>query len=129
MKHTETNIQTIPKIIYNIEKAQVYILESKTNVCYDEELEIVIINATKLSESLSMRFKYTLGSLNFLFEEISKKIKDISEKNRLHIQIILLFENLQEELEIIKSENHVEKLIDFLNIEKVKIKSRIYKYL
>lgn len=129
MKHTAINIEAIPKIMYNIEKGQVYILESKTNVCYNEELELVVINATKLSRSLSMRFKYILGSLNFLFEEVSKGIKDISEKDKLRNQIITLFENLQDELRIIKSENHVERLVDFLTNEKVKLKSRIQNYL
>ncbi|WP_046744457.1 hypothetical protein [Kordia zhangzhouensis] len=123
------HIKTIPQAIYTIKNAHVYLLETKTNVCYDEELELVIIDNTRLSESLSMRFKYTLGSLSFLFEEVSKKVSDLSEKNRLRDRIVHLFENLQDELGVITSESHVERLIDFLNSEKNKIKSAIPNYL
>lgn len=122
-------IKTIPQVIYSIENAHVYLLESKTNVCYDEDSELVIIDNTKLSESLSMRFKYTLGSLSFLFEEVSKKVSDLNEKNQLRDHIVHLFENLQDELGVITSEDHVARLVDFLNSEKNKIKLSIPNYL
>lgn len=118
-------IKTIPEVIYSINNEHVYLLDSKTNVCYDEESELVIINNTTLSESVSMCFKYTLGSLNFLFEEVSLKVKDMNEKNRLRDRIIVLFENLQDELQVITSENHVERLLHFLKKEKNQIKSAI----
>ncbi|MGH1386768.1 hypothetical protein [Kordia sp.] len=129
MNYTSINTQAIPEVIYDIKNTHVYLLESKTAVRYDDELDFVTINKTKLSESLSIRFKYTLGSLNFLFEEVSQKIQDINEKNKLQDQIVNLFESLQRELGVIQSENHVERLIDFLNKEKLKIKTRIPNYL
>jgi len=129
MNYTNINIQAIPEVIYDIKNTHVYLLEAKTDVRYDEELDFVTINKTRLSESMSIRFKYTLGSLNFLFEEVSQKIQDINEKNKLRDQILKLFESLQKELSFIQSENHVERLIDFLNKEKSKIKIRIPNYL
>lgn len=129
MNYTNIDIQTIPEVVYDIKNTHVYLLESKTGVRYDENLELVTINKVKLSESLSIRFKYTLGSLNFLFEEVSQKIKNINEKSKLMDRILMLFANLQNELGIIASENHVEKLIDTLNKEKLEIKLRIPNYL
>ena len=120
-------IKNIPQVIYSIKNANVYLLESKTNIFYDEDSELVIIDNTKLSESLSMRFKYILGSLSFLFEEVSKKVSDLNEKNELKDRIIHLFENLQDELGVITSEDHVARLVDFLNNEKNKIKLSIKK--
>lgn len=120
-------VKNIPQVIYSIKNANVYLLESKTNIFYDEDSELVIIDNTKLSESLSMRFKYILGSLSFLFEEVSKKVSDLNEKNELKDRIIHLFENLQDELGVITSEDHVARLVDFLNNEKNKIKLSIKK--
>jgi hypothetical protein len=120
-------IKNIPQVIYSIENTHVYLLDSKTNICYDEDSELVIIDNTKLSESLSMRFKYTLGSLSFLFEEVSKKVSNLKEKNQLRDRIVDLFEKLQEELGVITSEDQVTRLVDFLNSEKNKIKLSIKK--
>lgn len=129
MNYTNMNVQMVPETIYDIKNTHVYLLEAKTNVRYDEDLEKVIINKLMLSESMSIRFKYTLGSLNFLFEEVSEKIIDNSKRNTMLDQIILLFKNLNDKLRDVKSENNVEKLIDFLNKEKRKIKLRIPSYL
>lgn len=129
MNYTNINIQTIPEVVYDIKNTHVYLLESKTGVRYDENLELVTINKIRLSDSLSIRFKYTLGSLNFLFEEVSQKIKNINEKSKLLDRILTLFANLQDELGVITSEKHVEKLIEFINKEKLEIKRRVPNYL
>ncbi|MCH2195473.1 hypothetical protein [Kordia sp.] len=129
MNYTNINTQPIPQVAYDIKNTYVYLLESKTGVRYDYDQEVVTINKMTLSESLSIRFKYTLGSLNFLYEQVSEKVVNISERNGLLDRILELFTRLQNQLTFITSEKHVEELIGVVNKEKLDIKIRIPNYL
>ena len=129
MNYTNINTQPIPQVAYDIKNTYVYLLESKTGVRYDYDQEVVTINKMTLSESLSIRFKYTLGSLNFLYEQVSEKVVNISERNGLLDRILELFTRLQNQLTFITSEKHVEELIGVVNKEKLDIKLRIPNYL
>ncbi len=76
--------------LYSIADYDLYILGIKTKVKFNSEFEPVLINGFKISDEISMRFKYVLGSLNTMFTLILQKELDNEKQRLLLIKIINL---------------------------------------
>ncbi|MGH2666778.1 hypothetical protein [Flavobacterium sp.] len=76
--------------VYYILNGYIYIFDIKTNIQVKDEFEPIIINDVTVSENLSMKFKYILGSLNFMLNETISTESNSHKKQNLTLKIIKL---------------------------------------
>ncbi len=114
-----------PKNIYSVKENEVYILKFKTNIQVEDERTPLTINQIKLSEKLSMKFRYLLGSLNFLYQKSRKKIKNEKMKHYILFNISKVLMNLVIRLEESENQKQIEQIVKQMDLERLKIKESL----
>jgi hypothetical protein len=76
--------------VYYISNGYIYIFDIKTNIQVKDEFDPILINNVAISENLSMKFKYILGSLNFMLNETIQTEADSRKKQARILSITKL---------------------------------------
>lgn len=108
--------------VYHISNGYVYIFDIKTKIQVKGEFEPVIINDVALPENLSMKFKYILGSLNFMFNETITTETDTRKKQSLALRIIKLLLKIIHMFEGTANPKDIEEMIHQIDAERMEFK-------
>ncbi|MEM6684654.1 MAG: hypothetical protein AAF617_02570 [Bacteroidota bacterium] len=125
MALAEKLIVEYPKNIYSIKQNDIYILQFKTNIQVVDEHTPLTVNQIKLSEKVSMKFRYLLGSLNFLYQKSRKKIKNEKMKHYIIFNISKVLMNLAVRIEETENQQQIEQIIKQMDLERLKIKESL----
>ncbi|OXG09153.1 hypothetical protein BC749_10328 [Flavobacterium araucananum] len=97
--------------VYGVVNGYVYIFDIKTRIQNKSDLEPIIINDIAISENLSMKFRYILGSLNFMFSETLSTNYNAEKRQSLAVKIIKLLLKIVEAFEDNTDINSIEERI------------------
>lgn len=125
MTSADKLIVEYPKNIYSVKENEIYILKFKTAIHVVDELSPLIINQIKLSEELSMKFRYLLGSLNFLYQKSRKKIKNEKMRHYILFNISKVLMKLVISLEETENQKQIEAIIQQMDLDRLKIKKSL----
>ena len=113
--------------VYSVTDGYVYIFDIKTTIQNKNDLEPIMINEVLISENLSMKFRYILGSLNFMFNEKLSTKYNTERKQSLTIKIVKLLlkiiETFDEDSDMESID--IEKIIYQLDAERVELKMKL----
>ena len=111
--------------VYCVSNGYVYIFDIKTKIQNKSDLEPIIINDVLISENLSMKFRYILGSLNFMFNETLSANHNIEKKQSLAVKIIKLLLKIIETFDGNMDSSDIEERIYQIDEERVKLKLKL----
>lgn len=114
----ENNIREV----YCVADGYVYIFDIKTVIQHKNDLEPIMINDVLISENLSMKFRYILGSLNFMFNETLSAKHNIEKKQSLAVKIIKLLLKIVETFDGNIESIDIEERIQQIDAERVELK-------
>jgi hypothetical protein len=112
-------------IIYEINNYLV-VIGKKTSIYIGNTMDTITINNIQLSEELSMKLKYLLGTLNFFNEVLSKKIFEGTNGHLFFIKNIDILVGLIYRLENEKNILYLEKIIDEMNNKRIDLRKEFY---
>ncbi|QHI35395.1 hypothetical protein IMCC3317_07410 [Kordia antarctica] len=122
MDLTDKLIVEYPKNIYSVKENEVYILKFKTTIHVVDERTPLTINQIKLSEKSSMKFRYLLGSFNFLYQKSREKIKNEKMRHYVFFNVSEVLMKLVISLEETTNQKQIEQVIQQMDVERLKIK-------
>ncbi|WP_394773059.1 hypothetical protein [Flavobacterium sp.] len=111
--------------VYCVEDGYVYIFDIKTTIQNIDDREPIIINDILISENLSMKFRYILGSLNFMFNETLSTNQNVEKKQSLAVKIVKLLLKIIETFEGNIESTDIEKRIYQIDAERVELKLKL----
>ncbi|MGN7811036.1 hypothetical protein [Flavobacterium johnsoniae] len=118
-------MNNIAKEVYCISDGYVYILGIKTKIQNKNDLEPIMIDDVLISENLSMKFRYILGSLNFMFNETLSANHNIEKKQYIAVKIVRLLLRIIEIFGNSIESSEIEKIIYQLDAERVELKMKL----
>ncbi|MCV9927832.1 hypothetical protein OIU83_09225 [Flavobacterium sp. LS1R49] len=108
--------------VYCVADGYVYIFDIKTTIQNKNDLEPIIINDVLISENLSMKFRYILGSLNFMFNETLSACHNVEKKQSIAVKIVKLLLKIIETFEGNMEPTDIEERIHQIDAERVELK-------
>lgn len=111
--------------VYCVEDGYVYIFDIKTTIQNKNDLEPIIINDVLISENLSMKFRYILGSLNFMFNETLAANDNIEKKQSAAVKIIKLLLKIIETFGDNMESTDIEERIYQIDAERVELRLKL----
>jgi hypothetical protein len=111
--------------VYCVADGYVYIFDIKTTIQNINDLEPIIINDVLISENLSMKFRYILGSLNFMFNETLSAGHNVEKKQNVAVKIVKLLLKIIETFEAKVESTDIEQIIYQIDAERVELKLKL----
>lgn len=108
--------------VYYIANGHIYIFDIKTNIQVKDEFEPISINNVAISEHLSMKFKYILGSLNFMLNETILTETDKKKKHSQIVSIVKLLFKITKMFEGNTTLIDIEEKINLIDAERMEFK-------
>ncbi|WP_426094750.1 hypothetical protein [Flavobacterium sp. DSR2-3-3] len=111
--------------VYCVAGGYVYIFGIKTTIQNIDDLQPIIINDILISENLSMKVRYILGSLNFMFNETLSASHNIEKEQSLAVKIVKLLLKIIETFEGNIESTDIEERIYQIDEERVELKLKL----
>lgn len=112
--------------VYNVVDGYVCIFDIKTKIQNKNDLEPIIINDIVISENLSMKFRYILGSLNFMFSETLSTNYNPEKRQSFAVKIIKLLLKIVEAFEGNSDIGSIEEKIYQIDLDWGQLRSNKY---